>query len=164
MYAVINGYLYWYQHFRGKTIVLARNGQPVDESFQDKGGFYQKIVEKNDSEIKDIYNVKYYVEYSDSTVKDTNIWEIGDGFQADRPYMIENGDACIGIFGAVSGNGWNTNGRDESFKIISLSKCTKFYAEYSFEKKDFNICSENITEKIELSKDELIETIKKHRV
>ena len=164
MYAVISENLYWYQHFRGKTIVLARNGQPVDESFQKKGGIFQKIVNINDPEIKDIYNVKYYVEYSDNTVKDTIIWQIGDGFHVDRPYNIEKGEACIGVFGAVSVGGWNTNGRDESHKIIRLSDCTKFFVEYSYEKIDFILCSEPVIERVELSMENLIEAVKKHRV
>lgn len=164
MYAVINNNLYWYQHFRGKTIVLARKGQPVDYTFEEKGDVFQKIVNIDDTEISDVYNVKFYVGYKDCLVENNDIWEVGDGFPSSRPYRIENGEACIGTIGAVSGNGWETNGRDESYKIIQLSDCSSFSAEYEYSKKDGVVCSEPVKQKIELSREELITLILTHRV
>ena len=164
MYAIISNTLYWYQSYRGKKIIVARNGQPVDETFEKGESSYTKTVDINDPEIMDIYNVKFYVEYQDERVKDIDVWQVGDKFPSDRPYEIEKGEACIGLFGAVSDGGWNTNGRDDSHKIISLSDCTKYWAEYTYEKKDGIVCSQAIITKKDFTKEGLIQEIVKHRV
>jgi len=164
MYALINDNLYWYQRYRGRSIVLARKGQPVDVTYEEIDGVFRKDVNISDTDIRDVYNIHFYVEYRDNIIDNNDIWQVGDGFQTFTPYKIEDGEACIGIFGAVSGNGWETNGRDFSHKIIKLSACTGFWAEYDFKKKDNIICTEPILYKIELSREELIKLIVQHRI
>ena len=165
MYALINNSLYWYQRFRGKNIIIARNGQPVDDSFVSSGeGIFKKEVDTNSSDISDIYNVHFYVMYKDEAYPEQDTWAIGDGVSSDRPYRIEDGEVCISGFGAVSGNGWTTNGRDESSKIIRLSDCSKFWVEYKYTKKDGVMCSPEQVDKQEVSKEELVRKIVEHRV
>lgn len=164
MYAIINDNLYWYQRYRGRSIVLARKGQPVDVTFEKIDGVFRKDVNIGDTDIRDVYNIHFYVKYRDNIIDNNDIWAVGDGFQTSTPYKIEDGEACIGIFGAVSGNGWETNGRDYSHKIIKFSACSKFFAEYEYIKKDNNICTEPIMYKTELTKEELIKLVLRHRV
>lgn len=94
--------------------------------------------------------------YKDEAYTEQDTWAIGDGVSSERPYSIEDGEACISAFGAVSSNGWTTNGRDESSKIIRLSDCSKYFVEYKYTKKDGVLCNPEQVDRQEVSQEELI--------
>ncbi|WP_026490314.1 hypothetical protein [Butyrivibrio sp. XBB1001] len=165
MFAVMNELLYRYNEFMGNAKLFTFDNSKVDDSFSlNSNGCYVKEITSKDSSLTDIYDIDFLVSYEDAYIRDEKMWYILEDNRSDRPYSIDKDEICLNVFGSCDEGGWKSLGREDSYKIISLSDCSAFFVDYVYEKKEGEILDKQITQRCEVSKEEFVGLIKQHRV
>ena len=164
MFALVNGEIYRYEEFRGEVYLLTFDYNKACDGFKPfKHGSFKKNVTLSDCTITDVYSLKYYVEYMDSYIKDTKEWYLYEDNQSDRPYSIDKDEICLNVFGSCDEGGWKSLGREDSYKIISLSDCSAFFVDYIYKKREGEILDKQITQRCAVSKEEFVRLVKLSR-
>lgn len=124
------------------------------EGFEAKRDYYKNVVKLDDSRLESIYDIHYWVKYTDCIEK-SEIWNIDEGRAVGFLSNIENNEVVINVDHNAKDSSWTQYDKYAASKKIKLTECAEYWVEKIFFKKNGRLVEKNV-EKIKVS----LETLK----
>lgn len=141
-----------------QKLIITHNTEKTDDSFFALSDYYAKICEMGDKNIKNIYEIDFYVGYHDTseTVKDAEkyayegsgmieeaqravkdgIWCVNEGIPLHRSPILEDNELGLSLNHVSCSEDWIQYDRSFCSKIIDLYDCSEYIVRYTYSFKD----------------------------
>ena len=157
-----------YRYLEDDNELLTYKEDKIDSNFEEDDGIWFKEITPNDSNIQDIYDINFYVDYIDEKqtmklMRGVTRWCVNDNRPMHRAPEIEKDELGIQGPGMNSTDGWVVYDQGASSKIIHLSDCTGFIVEYKYTVKDGKVLEEKLVEEVRMNAEEFKAEMIKYR-
>jgi hypothetical protein len=143
MLAEYNGYNYIANVQNNQVIIITYDNSKCQEGFKAKRDYFKKSVSINDTLLKELYEIHYYVKYKDS-VEDNEIWLVDEEQSAGLKSNIENDKAIINVAHDAKDGSWVQYEKGAAAKIIKLSDCIECIVEKTYTKHNNRIVDRTV--------------------
>lgn len=130
-----------------KIKLLTYDRNKVIEGFESKRDYFIKTVDINASYLKTLYEIHFYVKYTDS-VENNNEWIVDEERAVGLNGNIENNEIIIDVLHDSKDEAWITYEKGAAAKRISLTECKDFIIEKIYLKLDDKIVNKTIKKSV----------------
>jgi hypothetical protein len=138
MLAVYDGYVYMANVQNDQVTLMTYDHKKSKEGFETKRDYFKRTVKLNDPFLEAVYELHYWVRYNDN-VEDNDIWLIDEGRSVGLKTDIENGEVIIDVAHDAKDESWIQYEKGAAAKKINLSKCTEYFVEKNYIKRNDRI-------------------------
>ena len=170
MYIKYNAKIYdlIYSNFEKKYVITTYFDEKVDESFYKMWDYYAKDYVETDQNIQDIYDVDFYVTYTDDseTLKKADKqgkWLVNEGRPLYRNPEIEENELGLSLIKQSFSEDWIMDDRCSCSKIVDLYDCSDYTVVYTYIFKDGQKLDEKEVVEIEMTADEFKKEMIKYK-
>lgn len=135
MIAEYEGFAYDAKVKKDTVLLMTVDKSKVIEGFEPKNDYYKKNVSFDDSMLKAVYDIYYYVKYKDC-VEENDIWYADEGQATGLMSNVENGEITINVANSPKDQSWIPYERGFATKRVNLSECTEFFVEKKYMKRN----------------------------
>ena len=135
MIAKYNNYIY-IANLKGKHIILITcQKEKATEGFIQKRDYYKKQISITDKDLKDLYDIHFYVQYDDIQ-EGSKKWLVDDDRAIGINGDINNNEVIIDVDHDSKHKSWIQYERGAAAKKIKLNDCESFIIEKRYVKQD----------------------------
>ena len=151
-----------------KEVVSTYFKEKTDETFYEIFDYYAKDFINTDVNIQDIYNVDFYVSYTDEseTLKQAPTverWCVNEGRPMYRNPELEKNELGIVLQQVTRSDDWIQDDKCSCSKIIDLYECSDYTVKYTYTFKDGKKLDEKEIVEVKMKAEEFKAEILKYR-
>ena len=148
-----------YSNMKKKTVISTYLEDKTDESFYRISDYYAKDFSEADPNIQDIYEVDFYVTYTDDseTLKHgepVSRWHINNMGMIYRTPDIEKNEIGLSLLHDSWSKDWIQHDKYECSKIVNLHDCTDFTVVYTYTYRNGKKLEEPMVEEVTVEAEE----------
>ena len=139
--------------------IVTRSKDKANDTFLKTKYSYYKVILEDDTNIQDIYEVDFYVTYTDEseTLKragNPSRWLVNEGRPLYKNPEIEKNELGLSLIQQSYSDDWIMDDRCSCSKIVDLFDCTDFTVVYTYTNKDGKKLDEVIVEEVKVEAEE----------
>ena len=153
MYAIYNNYLYDIFHQGAIKLLGTHKKAKCIQGFIEDDDCYIRDMSEVVNEIDSIFDVKYYVTYTNKTktIRGKRRWQVSETVPLHRGFDIEKNEVGICTNGMRRSSDWIQFDSCACSKIVDISECSDFTVRYEYSRKDGVDYEEPLIEEQEVS-------------
>lgn len=171
MYIKYNAKIYdlIYSNLKEKYVITTYCEEKVDETFYKMWDYYAKDYVEIDPNIQDIYDVDFYVTYTDDseTLKHgepVTRWNINKMGMLYRKPDMEKGEVGLHLPHDSWSDDWIQDDKYSCSKIVDLYDCSDYTVVYTYSVKDGKKLDEPLVEEVVMTAEDFLQERLKYRL
>lgn len=130
-----------------QVTLLTYNQNKAEEGFKPKRDYFEKNVDLNDSCLREIFDIHFYVKYKDC-VEEQDVWMVDENRAVGFKGNVENNEVVIDVAHDSKDVSWIQYEKGAAMKKINLLDCEEYIVEKKYIKKEGKV--DEITEKFSI--------------
>lgn len=167
MYIIYKGLIYRYRLTDNELLTYCVN--KIDDTFSEEEGIFYKSIDNTDPNIQDIYDVDFYVTYTDDseTLKHgepVTRWNINKMGMLYRNPDMEKGEVGLHLPHDSWSDDWIQDDKYSCSKIVDLYDCSDYTVIYTYSVKDGKKLDEPLIEEVVMTAEDFLQERLKYRL